>query len=132
MVVLPRFGVVLVASPPALVLDLAEGCCRPRAPLAPRQLPRAHGAIAGKSQHLPRWVRKGRLHLVADEVRKDTVEHEWLLHLFHSHSSTYHHAIAECGQKLMVRTQPLTTSAQLHPHPETRSGHAACSSRSPR
>ena len=101
-VVLPVFGVVLVASPP-LVLDLAEGCCRPPAPLPAGKLPRAYGLITGKAQRnrLPRWIRIGRLHLLADEVHEDTVEHEWLLHLFHSHSSSYHHAITECGQKLM-------------------------------
>ena len=48
-VVLPVFGVVLVASPP-LVLDLAEGCCRPPAPLPAGKLPRAYGLITGKAQ----------------------------------------------------------------------------------
>ena len=37
-IVLPSYGIVLVASSPPIILDIAGGCCRPRAPIQSDQL----------------------------------------------------------------------------------------------
>jgi len=116
--VLPSYGIVIVASSPPVILDLAGGCCRPQAPIQRGQLVQAHKLAAGKAPP-PMWARKGSLLALANEVTNRTVVHRWLLHVFHSHSTTYFHSIAECGYKLMWSLRLLRT------HPQIRVMHAS-------
>lgn len=110
-VVLPFYGIVMVASSPPLILDLAGGCCRPRAPIQRDELIQAHKRAAGT--HPLMWVRKGSLLALANTINDRTVVHRWLLHVFHSQSSSYFHAVAECGYKLMWSLRLLRTHPQI-------------------
>ena len=60
-IVLPSYGIVLVASSPPIILDIAGGCCRPRAPIQSDRLVRVYKAKLGKDWRQSRWVRTGSL-----------------------------------------------------------------------
>ena len=118
-IVLPSYGIVLVASSPPIILDIAGGCCRPPAPIQSDQLVRVHKAKLGKDWRQSRWVRTGSLLGLANEITDRTVVHRWLLPVFHSHSSSFFHAFAECGYKLMWSLRLLRN------HPEIRVMHSS-------
>ena len=118
-IVLPSYGIVIVASSPPIILDLAGGCCRLKPPIQREQLVQAHKAKLGNAWWQSKWVRTGSLLALADEVTDRTVVHRWLLPVFHSHSSSFFHAFAECGYKLMWSLRLLRT------HPEIRVMHAS-------
>ena len=118
-IVLPSYGIVIVASSPPIILDLAGGCCRPSAPIQREQLVQAHKAKLGKAWWQSLWVRTGSLLALANEVTDRTVVHRWLLPVFHAHSSSFFHAFAECGYKLMWSLRLLRT------HPEIRVMHGS-------
>lgn len=118
-IVLPSYGIVLVASSPPIILDIAGGCCRPSAPIQRDQLVQVHKAKLGKAWWQSPWVRTGSLLALANEVTDHTVVHRWLLPIFHAHSSSFFHAFAECGYKLMWSLRLLRT------HPEIRVMHGS-------
>ena len=118
-IVLPSYGIVIVASSPPIILDIAGGCCRPSAPIQSDQLVRVYKAMLGKAWWQSLWVRTGSLLGLAHEVTDRTVVHRWLLPVIHAHSSSFFHAVAECGYKLMWSLRLLRN------HPEIRVMHGS-------
>ena len=96
-VVVGSFAVVITSNPVAVV-DMAGGCCRAAPPIAFSKLQQPNAAkIVHTLRNLPR----------------DTVEHAWLFLAYHSHSSSFFHAVAESATKLVYGMRLLQQQREI-------------------